>query len=61
MLATLKIQSAEIEPFWDTPEILFFIGWDIPFFSLIIWFDSTKMKLHPYFTMELLQKLMEKT
>ena len=23
-LATLKIQSAEIEPFWATPEILFF-------------------------------------
>ena len=24
-LATLKIQSAEIEPFWATPEILFFL------------------------------------
>ena len=24
-MATLKIQSAEIEPFWATPEILFFL------------------------------------
>ena len=30
-------------------------------FFLIIWFESTKMKLRPYFTMELVQKLMKKS
>ena len=31
------------------------------FFFSFIWFNSTKMKLRPYFTMEKFQKLMKKT
>ena len=61
-MATLKIQSAEIEPFWATPEILFFLMRRFSnFFLNFIWYESTKMKLRPYFTMELVQKLMKKT
>ena len=28
---------------------------------LLIWFESAKMKFRPYFTMELVKKLMKKT
>ena len=43
------------------PWNLTFWEWDFKTFFLIIWFKSTKMKLRPYFTMELVQKLMKKT
>ena len=44
------------------PTLKFNLFWDWYFstFFLIIWFKSTKMKLRPHFTMELVQKLMKK-
>ena len=48
-------------PFWANPEINLFWDWDFSTFFIIIWFKSTKMKLRPYFTMELVHKLMKNT
>ena len=60
-MATLKIQSAKIELFQATPKISIFLGWDFSTFFLLIWFKSTKMKFRPYYTMELIKKIMKKT
>ena len=56
-----NLETLEIEPYWGNPEILLFLRMRFFNFFLIIWFKSTKMKLRPYFTMELIQKLMKKT
>jgi len=53
-----KFQSAKFEP---TLKFNIFWRWDFSTFFLIIWFKSTKIKFRPYFTMELVQKLMKKT
>ena len=47
--------------FESTLKFNLFWDWGFSTFFLIIWFKSTKMKLRPYFTMELVQKLMKKT
>ena len=58
---TEKIRHWKICHFEPTLKFNLFWGWDFWTFSLSIWFKSTKMKLRPYFTMELVQKLMKKT
>ena len=47
-----KNQKSDNMPYWATPEIKPFLGWDFSIFFLFIWFKSTKMKFRPYFTME---------
>ena len=58
---TKRIRHWKICHFKPTLKFNFFCGWDFSTFLLIIWFKSTKMKLCPYFTTELVHKLMKKT
>ena len=56
-----KIRHWNICHFEPTLIFNLFWGWAFSTFFLIIWFKSTKMKFRPYYTMELVQKLMKKT
>ena len=57
----LEFSQQKLSHFEPPLKSYFFWEWDFPTFSLPIWFESTKMKLRPHFTMELVQKLMKKT
>ena len=56
-----KNRQWKICHFEPTLKFNLFWDWDFSTFFLIIWFKSTKMKLRPYFAMELVEKLMKKT
>ena len=56
-----KFIQQKLSHFEPPPKSYFFLGWDFPKFFLLIWFECAKMKFRPYFTMELVQKLMKKT
>ena len=58
---TKKNRCWKICHFEPTLKFNLFWDWDFSTLFLIIWFKSTKMKLRPYFTIELVQKLMKKT
>ena len=59
-LATLKIQSAEIEPFWATPEILLFLRMRFFNFFLNHMVQKYQNEIAPIFYYEISTKINEK-